>query len=133
MWETKHSGQGLGKNGQSLLETAFLLPVLLLILAGALDLGRVFNAYIVLTNAAREGARYGTLHPTDLTGIRYWAKIEAQSGGITLQDAAITITTTGAPGTPIQVDIDYELPVIMTGILGITTVPIQGSIQMPVL
>ena len=35
----------------------FVLPLLLLILAGMADIGRAFNSYMVITNAAREGAR----------------------------------------------------------------------------
>lgn len=42
--------------GQALAEFALLLPVFFLIVAGTLDLGRVFYAQISLTNAAREGA-----------------------------------------------------------------------------
>lgn len=42
--------------GQSLVEFALVLPLMLVFLAGALDLGRVFYATITLNNAAREGA-----------------------------------------------------------------------------
>ena len=42
--------------GQGLAEFAFILPIFVLILAGTLDLGRLFYAQISLTNAAREGA-----------------------------------------------------------------------------
>src|SRR6188768_771097 len=42
--------------GQSFVEFALILPVFLLFLAAALDLGRVFYANITLNNAAREGA-----------------------------------------------------------------------------
>lgn len=50
--------------GQSLVEFALVLPVFLLCLAGALDLGRVFFANISLNNAAREGAFEAAKHPT---------------------------------------------------------------------
>jgi Flp pilus assembly protein TadG len=42
--------------GQALVELAILLPVLLFLLLGALDLGRVFYSQITITNAAKEGA-----------------------------------------------------------------------------
>src|SRR5436190_5518770 len=45
--------------GQAVVEFALVLPVLLLLLAGAVDLGNGFQTYIALTNAAREGAHYG--------------------------------------------------------------------------
>src|SRR5215467_14425433 len=43
--------------GQGLVEFAFLLPTLLLILLGAIDLGRVFYAYAAISNAAYQAAR----------------------------------------------------------------------------
>ncbi len=48
---------------------AIVLPILLLIFAGIIDFGFMFQRYEVLTNAAREGARMGTLpgySPTDV-------------------------------------------------------------------
>jgi hypothetical protein len=43
--------------GQGLLELALVLPFLLLLLMGAIDLGRVFFAYAAISNAAYEAAR----------------------------------------------------------------------------
>src|SRR4026207_400283 len=42
--------------GQSLVEFALILPLLLIFLATILDLGRIYYANISLLNAAREGA-----------------------------------------------------------------------------
>src|ERR1051326_8769318 len=46
-----------GTRGQGLLELAMMLPLLLLILIGIIDLGRVFFAYTAISNAAYEAAR----------------------------------------------------------------------------
>jgi hypothetical protein len=43
-------------------ELVIILPVLLLLVMGALDLGRVFYGWVVLNNAARVGANYAALH-----------------------------------------------------------------------
>ena len=59
--------------GQSLVELALLLPVLLILVLGTIDFGRVFFAYISVTNAARNGADYaaeGQAATADLDGIR---------------------------------------------------------------
>jgi Flp pilus assembly protein TadG len=45
------------RTGQSLVEFALILPVLLLILMGVIDFGRAIYAYNAVSNAAREGAR----------------------------------------------------------------------------
>jgi Flp pilus assembly protein TadG len=46
---------GRGRRGQALVELAIILPVILLLLLGALDFGRVYYAQITITNAAKEG------------------------------------------------------------------------------
>ena len=45
-----------------MVETALLLPILMLLVMGSADLGRVFYYSIAVTNAAREGARQGTYY-----------------------------------------------------------------------
>ena len=56
--------------GSELIELAIVLPVLLIICAAIMDFGFLFQRYEVLTNAAREGARLGSLPggytPTDV-------------------------------------------------------------------
>lgn len=61
--------QGLS-SGQSLLELALALPLLLLLLLGTVDLGRLYADYTDLKGAVREGAGYGAYHPNDSAGIR---------------------------------------------------------------
>jgi hypothetical protein len=51
------------RRGQSLVELAIVLPVLLLLLGGAIDLGRAFFARVAIENAAKEGALYGATDP----------------------------------------------------------------------
>jgi Flp pilus assembly protein TadG len=53
------------RRGQSLVEFALVLPIMLLILVIAADFGRLFFTYIQVTNAAREGAGYASLHAAD--------------------------------------------------------------------
>lgn len=47
--------------GQSLVEFALILTPLFLLLLGIIQFGFIFNAYVTMTNAAREGARTGTI------------------------------------------------------------------------
>jgi Flp pilus assembly protein TadG len=57
-------------SGQSVIELALALPLLLLILLGTIDLGRLYADYTDLKGAVREGAGYGAYRPTDSAGIR---------------------------------------------------------------
>jgi hypothetical protein len=51
------------ERGQSLVEMALALPLLLLILSGLLDLGRVYFTYLTIQDAATEGAAYLSVNP----------------------------------------------------------------------
>jgi Flp pilus assembly protein TadG len=83
-----------GQSGQSLVEFALLFPLLLLILLGAIDLGRAFNAYVTITNASREGARYGSTHPTNTSGVT--TRVQAELSGVVVTG----ITQECAPPPP---------------------------------
>ena len=49
------------RRGQSMVEFALVLPMLLILLLGIVDFGRVFQAGIVTEAAARNGAEAGAL------------------------------------------------------------------------
>lgn len=53
------------ESGQSLVETALILPILLLLIAGIIDFGRVFYSYSHLHMAAQETVRRGGLGEGD--------------------------------------------------------------------
>jgi Flp pilus assembly protein TadG len=56
-----------GHTGQSLVEFALVLLPLFAILLGIIQLGFIFNAYVTVANAAREGARAGSIWVADQT------------------------------------------------------------------
>ncbi|QQE79449.1 TadE/TadG family type IV pilus assembly protein [Alicyclobacillus sp. SO9] len=49
------------EEGQSLIEFALVLPVLLLLLMGIVDFGRVLSAYLVVSQTARDAVRYASI------------------------------------------------------------------------
>lgn len=51
--------------GQSLVEFSLILLPLFIILLGIIQFGFVFNAYVTMTNAAREGTSVGTIYVYD--------------------------------------------------------------------
>lgn len=48
-------------SGAEFVEAALALPLLLLVVLGIMDFGMMFQQYMVITNAAREGARVAVL------------------------------------------------------------------------
>lgn len=50
------------QRGQSLVEFALVILPLFVILLGIIQFGFIFNAYVTMTNASREGARLGTIY-----------------------------------------------------------------------
>jgi Flp pilus assembly protein TadG len=55
--------------GQSMVEMALLLPVLLLLSVVTIDIGRGIYYYSVIFNAAREGARSGIVNYSVIDGV----------------------------------------------------------------
>ena len=53
--------RGRNDRGAELIELAFVLPILLLVLAAIVDFGFLFQKWEAVTNAAREGARLASL------------------------------------------------------------------------
>jgi hypothetical protein len=70
--------------GQGMIEFALMLPVLILVVFGALELGRAFFAYIAITNAAREGARVYTFRPDVTTASDVAAAVTKEVGSVPL-------------------------------------------------
>lgn len=55
-------GERSRSRGQSLVEFSLVLLPFMLIVLGIIQFGLIFNAYVTMTNAAREGARTGTIY-----------------------------------------------------------------------
>jgi len=58
--QRRKGAKGRGERGQSLVELALTLPVLLLLLVGLVEVGNALNAYITVVDAGRDGARLGS-------------------------------------------------------------------------
>jgi hypothetical protein len=56
------------ERGQSLVELALSLGVILMLLSGAINFGMALFSYVAIRDAAQEGAMYGSLYPCTGTG-----------------------------------------------------------------
>jgi hypothetical protein len=119
--------------GQSAAEMAILVPVLLLLAIGVVDLGRAFYSYIVITNASREGARHASHLPADVAGTKLAAVNEAASAGLNppLVVANVTVICANPDrGLPIAVQITYNLPTIIGSIIGMPSLTLRSRTEM---
>lgn len=129
------------------MEFAIIVLLLVLLLFGAFDLGRIFHTKIVISNAAREAARYLVLNPEDnldededgdyFEGTRGAAIRAAQNSAITLFVSDINVSCTDTenpddgcdPGQTIQVTINKTYSFFLSDMLG-ATLPMSSFTRM---
>ncbi len=99
-------GRLFNQSGQGMIEFALTLPIILLLIIGIIEGGRLMFIYSSLAAAGREAARYGagigslgsgTIMYNDCSGIRDAAKRIGRFAGVT--DADIHIFHDAGPGT----------------------------------
>lgn len=98
--------------GQALVELAIILPVMLLLFAAALDLGRFFYGQITITHAAKEGAFEAARNPgsfesgkpcdpvTNRVVCRVMNEMRGSSYNVTPADISLTCSTGTCPTDP---------------------------------
>jgi Flp pilus assembly protein TadG len=102
----RYQRRSSSETGNALLEMAFVLPVLLLLIAAIMDFGFLFLQYEVVTNAAREGSRVGVLPDYQTADIEQRVRDYLTAGG--LADAAATgvaYNTVALPGSGLNVNV----------------------------
>ncbi len=111
------------RRGQSLVEFAILLPILMLLIVGAVDLGRMYFSYITIKNASREAAYIGSTWPpvdgSSVSKIRARANQEA-TGTVDVSKMTVSSSCPSgcAAGSPVRVSIDYDFQMVTTFIFG---------------
>lgn len=106
------------QRGQSLVEFALVLPLLLLLLLGTIEFGRILGTYLMMVNLSREGARAAAVGESDTV-------IEERIYSATplLDPARLSVHIYPLPprerGSSVTVEINYTLPLI---------VPLPGGI-----
>jgi hypothetical protein len=94
-----------GSVGQSVVEFAMIVPVALVVLGGALDMGRLFYTTVSIENAAREGAFYGASDPRCDTSAQAFCddpntadwRVRNEATGLSALNVSFTCTSGGAP------------------------------------
>lgn len=98
----------LNKKGQSLVETALILPVIILLLMGMFEFTRIFGSYLLITYTGRESARMASVGRTDEEIIQ---NIQAKSGLLDLANLQVVIDPSGTrrTGEDVRVNIKYKI------------------------
>ena len=81
------------RRGQALAEFALVLPLVLLFIAGIVEMGRAWNVKQAVTDAAREGARYTVVKDADITLADVQAKIEERLALASIEQSNIVISS----------------------------------------
>jgi Flp pilus assembly protein TadG len=103
--ENRRKRDYAGDAGTSLVEFALLLPILLILLLGIIEIGRYAEMSILVTNAARAGVQYGAqnlANAADLQGIQTAASNDApaavQQSQVSTSYMCLCTGTGGNPG-----------------------------------
>lgn len=100
--------------GQALVEFALMLPVLMLLIIGMMEFGLIINQYMVVTEAAREGARSAAVGNSNTTIISV-TRIAASQIDTSELTVAISPVDTRVRGNSVTVTV--EKPVAITTLL----------------
>lgn len=109
---------GRRDQGASLVEFALVLPLLFLIIAGIIDLGRLMFYSAITTNVAREGARAAVvLDPGSTTYNPDLVKDRASVAGWGIDPARLTVTppTTCDGSNNLTVKVAYDMDWLILG------------------
>jgi hypothetical protein len=121
------------ETGQSLTEFAIGFSILILLIAGIVDLGRAFFTYMALNDAVQEGALYGSLHPTNEAGIE--SRVQGIAvGPIDMSQVNVESGTIGpaCAGHQIVIIATYNFEITMPfmgAIAGTQNFPISATVK----
>jgi hypothetical protein len=117
------------QRGQAMVEMALILPILLLIIFGTIEFGRIYASDLMINNAAREGARAAALGAPDEDIIII---IKDRCNLLDPTKLVIDVSPVAlerVSGNPVTIDVEYPVAINMPIISAITGDPVQVSAQ----
>ena len=106
------------ERGQAMVETAIVMPVLLLVLLGLIQFGLLFRDYLALVDAVRVGARAGAVsRGTADPPATAEAKVRAASSDLDLAKLKVTVTSSWTQGSEVLVKATYPYDINVLGIV----------------
>jgi Flp pilus assembly protein TadG len=132
-----------GQRGQSLVEFAFVLPIIVLVIVAFIEIGRAVFAWNTIANAARQGARVAAVNQlADVTDCDESRPIEdpyephwsirgcaiAAGGALGITTANVAVSYSSPPSTTLACD-----PTLHVGCIAAITVTYNYSVSTPFL
>jgi Flp pilus assembly protein TadG len=108
------------EKGQSMVEFAIIVPILLTVLLGIMQLGVVYNNWVTLTDAARAGARKGAVCRSGCSPDASSATVTAvknSAADLNQSNLGVTVTSSWAQGSDVKVQASYPWSVNVLGIV----------------
>ena len=105
------------EHGQSLVETALVLPILILILCGIIDFGWLFTNQLMINNSSREAARAGIVNYEDNNAAYQTLVINKAKEMVFFGNVPNVTVTVNADETEVTVLVEDTVP-ILTPIVG---------------
>lgn len=118
------------ERGAAMVEMALILPIIILLFLGMIDFGRALFLYNNLTNAAREGARFGAAYssPVDTVAIRQKVETRIQDfSGVAAATNKVKVTVSSLT-SPTEVKVE----VVNYPFTPITPLPMVSSLVLNV-
>jgi Flp pilus assembly protein TadG len=106
------------EKGQAMVEFAFVLPILVLLLFSVIQLGMVYKNYLALTDAVRAGARKAAV--ARLSGDPQGTAVSAVDAAAADLDASklgVTVDSTWQQGQDVTVAATYPYDISLLGIV----------------
>ncbi len=132
----RNSALARRERGDAIVEFVLVLPILVMMLFGILEIGRVLDAWIVVQNAAREGARSGALAsasaaPTTArqTATDYLETAFSARTDIDRTNIAQALVSSDAVTVTAEADVHIYTPFMQTILK--TSVPVRATAVMP--
>ena len=133
VWRTIIKNQ----RGQALVEMALVLPVLILLMFGIVEFGRIYSSQLMINSVAREGARAAAVGAPVNDGSIRTSMLTRMGGSAPPISLTIERTTFAPPpieGNTVTCAIDYPVTIfapVISAITG-TTVHVKASVVLKI-
>ena len=138
------------QRGSSMVEVTMVVALLLLVIFGVVEAGRVMVAYTTLSDAARAGTRYAMVHGANRRGAScttlatdgpsgpaanpacVLAAAEAITNAAGLGSATVSVSypdSSNAVGHPVTVTVSYVFTTVVPALIPLPAITLQSTSQ----